>query len=189
MIDYNHYWNKGITYQQYLENFEKEITNGSISEHKDKLPINWQRTSRINKTFALEPEELEIIRNTPAPLKWLVITEHWCGDSAQIVPVINKIAEASNDKIELKIVYRDENLPLMDAHLFKKGRSIPKLLQLNESMRVVDTFGPRPTKAQELVEQLKANPETAAKYAEELHKWYAKDKQMVITRELLAIIP
>jgi hypothetical protein len=39
---------------------------------------------------------------------WLVISEGWCGDAAQLLPIINKMAVESG-KIDLRIVLRDEN--------------------------------------------------------------------------------
>jgi hypothetical protein len=186
--EYKTYWEKGIPYSDYLIRFEKEMKDGTAKTFADKMPINWQRTSRINKHFVLDDDSIESLNNLVHKRYWLVITEHWCGDSAQIVPVMDKITEASQGKIEQRLVYRDENLTLIDAHLFKGGRSIPKLIQLNEKMEVTGEYGPRPAIAQKLVMDLKSNPSTADKYSEELHKWYAKDQQVQLQRELMEFV-
>ena len=57
----------------------------------------------------------------------LVLAEGWCGDAAQILPVINKIAEYSS-LIDLKVVCRDENPELMDQFLTNGSKSIPKVI-------------------------------------------------------------
>lgn len=186
--EYKTYWEKGISYSEYLSRFEKEMKDGTATTMADKLPINWQRNSRINKHFVLDDDSIESLNNLVHKRYWLVITEHWCGDSAQIIPVINKIAESSNGKIELRLIYRDSNLTLMNAHLTNGGKSIPKLIQLNSNFEVTVEYGSRPAMAQKLVMDLKINPATATKYSEVLHKWYAKDQQVQIQRELMALV-
>ena len=110
------------------------------------------------------------------------------GDAAQNVPVLAAIAQASKGKIDLRIVFRDENLELMDAFLTNGGRSIPKLIQLNEAWEVMTTWGPRPEVAQNLVMELKANAETVDNYAEQLHLWYAKNRSEELVKEITALL-
>lgn len=187
-IDYGFYLAKGIDFSAYKENFEKELNSSDENPYKQYLPMNWQRLTRIERQVHLNAELLEAIASKEAKQNWLLISEHWCGDAAQIVPVLAAIAQASAEKINLKLVYRDQNLELMDAHLTNGGRSIPKLLILNESNELLASWGPRPKEAQDLVVRIKSNPETAANYAEELHKWYAHDKQVKIQEELLVLM-
>jgi hypothetical protein len=118
----------------------------------------------------------------------LVLTEHWCGDASQILPALHKIESVSEGKIEMKLVYRDQNLPLMDQYLTNNGRSIPKLIQLDFNYNVIGVWGPRPAIAQKLVEALKSNPATTANYANQLHLWYAKDKQKALEMEISALL-
>lgn len=187
-INYKTYIDKGIDYETYHNNHQHQITLGNAVTHAEYLPINLQRSERISKQLILLPELQNALNALESNCTWLVISEHWCGDAAQIVPVIAKVAAAANGKINLKIVYRDENLELIDAHLTGTSRSIPKLIQLNTNNEVVKTWGPRPNAAQEMVVKLKSNPETASSYAEELHKWYAQNKQKAIQEELLAFL-
>lgn len=186
--EYRSYWEKAIPFSEYLLRFEKQLKDGSATTMADKLPINWQRTSRINKHLLLDNENISELENLVHKRFWLVLTEHWCGDSAQIIPVMNKLAEASKGKIELRLLYRDENLSLMNEHLTYGVKSIPKLIQLNTDFEVTGEYGPRPAIAQKLVMDMKSDPLTAPKYSEELHKWYAKDQQVQIQRELMELI-
>lgn len=187
-IDYGFYLAKGIDFSRYKENFEKELNGSDENPYKQYLPMNWQRLTRIERHVQLNADLIAAIASKETTQNWLVITEHWCGDAAQIVPVLAALAQASEGKINLKLVYRDQNLELMDAHLTNGGRSIPKLLVLNASNELLASWGPRPKEAQDLVVQLKNNPETAANYAEELHKWYAHNKQVKIQEELLVLM-
>jgi thiol-disulfide isomerase/thioredoxin len=184
MIDYKSYFEKGISYEKYLENIESELQSKIETAYSKYIPMNAQRMKRLEKTFILNKELVSVHTN----IKWLVISENWCGDASQILPVINRVAESSDNKIELKIVYRDENAELIAQHLTNGSKSIPKLIQLTKDYKLISDWGPRPKTAQELVVQLKSNPETALTYSEELHKWYAKDKQTEILDELLKLV-
>ena len=114
----------------------------------------------------------------------MILTEHWCGDASQTLPALHAMAELSGGKIEMKILYRDQNDLLMNAYLTTGTRSIPKLIQLDEHLNVTGIWGPRPSVAQKIVRELKANPATAATYGNELHLWYAKDKQQTLEKEV-----
>ena len=61
-------------------------------------------------------------------------------------------------------------------------------MHLTEDYKLIADWGPRPKTAQALVVHLKSNPDTALTYSEELHKWYAKDKQTEILEELLKLV-
>ena len=187
-LDYAVYFEAGISFEQYVLEFEKSLELGDQVFNHQYLPLNWQRSSRILKQFEVGAAMLETMEALEHPVKWLLISEPWCGDASQIVPVLAKIAEASNGKIDLRLIYRDQHLPLIDAHLTNGGRSIPKLVQLNEQLQLEKTWGPRPVAAQEMVIRLKADPETAPNYAEELHKWYAHDKQQSIVSEIISFL-
>jgi thioredoxin-like negative regulator of GroEL len=143
---------------------------------------------RVEKTFEISSELAAQVKSLKHKTWWLVLTEHWCGDASQTLPVFNAIAELSNGEIELKLVYRDQNPELMDEYLTNGTRSIPKLIQLDEHYNVTAYWGPRPSVAQQLVKQLKANPAAAATYANELHLWYAKDKQKSLESEIVKLI-
>jgi thioredoxin-like negative regulator of GroEL len=143
---------------------------------------------RVEKTYNVSGELAAQLKSLKHKTYWLILTEHWCGDAAQILPVLNKVAELSEGKIEMKLVYRDQNEVLMDAYLTDGSRSIPKLVQLDEHFNVTGIWGPRPSVAQQLVKQLKSNPATASTYANELHLWYAKDKQQSLEKEIAQLI-
>lgn len=186
MIDYKEYFDKGIDYKEYLENFQKEIAIGDQSQFAQYLPQNWSRQSRLDRKFTLNEDLQSAISNTRETSNWLVITEHWCGDASQIVPIIHKVAKESNGKINLKFVYRDENEKLIDAHLTDgRSRSIPILLQLNSDFELIKVYGPRPLEAQNMVKFLLEKGED---YNIPLHTWYAKDKQRSIQDDLMKLL-
>ena len=74
---------------------------------------------------------------------WFVLTEGWCKDAAQIVPVLHALAKL-NSNIELKVLLRDDNLDLMDQYLTNgKRRSIPRLIAVDpDVMEELSSWGP-----------------------------------------------
>lgn len=185
-IDYKQYFDKAISYEEYLSNFQAEIAIGEESEFAQYLPQNWSRQSRLDRKFKLREDLQEAIDNIDKPINWLLITEHWCGDASQINPIINKVATESKGKINLGLVYRDENEALIDAHLTDgRSRSIPILLQLDKGYNLQSVYGPRPALAQELVKSLLAKGEV---YNIPLHTWYAKDKQQAVQADLVKLL-
>ncbi|UOQ98121.1 thioredoxin family protein [Hymenobacter sp. 5317J-9] len=151
--------------------------------------LNIQRMQRLDKTIELLPEVRKALDNLSEGYEWLVITEGWCGDAAQIVPVLEAVAQASQGKIATRYVLRDENLDLMDRYLTNGGRSIPKLVVLHtDTLTEAATWGPRPAPAQELFVRLKQEGVSYEDFATQLHSWYAKDRTRSTQRELLELL-
>ena len=185
---FSRYLQAGINYTQYKEQMAADLATNVDGKIKEYITINWQRMQRVEKTFSLSPEVVEQARNVNDRIWWLTLTEHWCGDAAQSLPVLNKVVASSEGKIVMKLLYRDQNAELMDAFLTSGTRSIPKLIQLDDQLNVTGVWGPRPAVAQQLVKQLRANPATAPGYANELHLWYARDKQQSIEAEISTLL-
>ncbi len=186
IIDYKQYFEMGISYEEYLENFQAEIAIGEESPFAQYLPQNWSRQSRLDRKFKLREDLQEETNKIDDAVNWLLITEHWCGDASQINPIINKVAVESNGKINLKLVYRDQNEALINAHLTDgRSKSIPILLQLDKDYKLLSVYGPRPAEAQVLVKALLAQEES---YNIPLHTWYAKDKQQAIQDDLVNLL-
>ncbi|MBD2769804.1 thioredoxin family protein [Hymenobacter sp. BT664] len=151
--------------------------------------LNIQRMQRLDKTIHLLPELQAALSQLRRPYVGLVLTEGWCGDAAQIVPVFEAVAQASQGQLSTRYLLRDENLDLMDCYLTNGGRSIPKLIVLHADTRVeVATWGPRPAPAQELFIRLKREQVPYEEFATQLHGWYAKDRTLSTQRELLALL-
>jgi len=184
----------GMTYPQYLEMTKEEQERSTVEnqsseerERADVKRLNIQRMTRIDKSY--EPgiditDEIEKIENKQL---WMVITENWCGDSAQNLPYIAKIASL-NKKIELRIILRDSNLEIMDNYLTNGTRSIPKLVVFDGEGIELFQWGARPKAAQDLVSELKAQGFEKKYFQEKLHSWYARNKGADIENEILLLI-
>jgi hypothetical protein len=190
----NDYIAKGFTYEDYSalldELVAKNLTTGpkqsETLSHFTKL--NRQRMRRLDKTVTLLPEAVDAAASVRRRMIWLVITEGWCGDAAQNVPIIEKIARASR-AIETRYVLRDENLELMDEHLTNGARSIPKLVALDaETHEVLGTWGARTAAAQSLYASLKSADAPKDEMMEALQRWYIEDHGVSIQREFVELI-
>jgi hypothetical protein len=150
--------------------------------------LNEVRMKRLEKTLKLDPEVEKTLQNLKSNQTWLVISEGWCGDAAQILPIIKLMSEAS-ENIDLKLVFRDENEELIHLFLTNGAKSIPKLLILDEAFNLINHWGPRPEGAKNLIIEYKANHgivDEAAKTA--LQKWYLEDKGISTMKEIVAIL-
>lgn len=151
--------------------------------------LNETRMNRLEKTIKITDENLLKLNNLDKGYIWLVISEGWCGDAAQLLPIFHKMA-VSTENIELKIVFRDENEALMNLFLTNGGKSIPKLIVLEkETLKVIADWGPRPAPAIKLVKDYKEKfgviDETIKT---ELQMWYLHDKGISTQNEILSLL-
>jgi len=150
--------------------------------------LNDRRMKRLDKTIKISEEALLEFQKLKQPQTWLVLAEGWCGDAAQNIPVLNKIAEATAH-IDLKIVLRDEHLALMNLFLTNGSSSIPKLIALDKDNNVLDSWGPRPTTATKMVADYKEkNAALDLAFKEDLHVWYHKDKGKSVQEDMVNLV-
>jgi hypothetical protein len=151
--------------------------------------LNEARMNRLEKTVKISTEIIQKLNQLNGDYIWLVISEGWCGDAAQILPVIYKMAELS-ERIDLKIVFRDENEDLMNLFLSNGTKSIPKLIILDKNtLEVLSDFGPRPIGAKQLILDYKAKHGIVDETAKtNLQLWYLHDKGLSIQKEILDLM-
>ncbi len=186
---------KSYSYPEYRSLITNLLQTGKTTGH-DQSPdlvhytqLNEARLHRLDKTMQLTQQVKEFLQQLDKDYLWLVISEGWCGDAAQLLPIFYKMAEVS-DRIELKIVLRDDNPELMDLFLTNGTRSIPKLIIVDKNTwEVVGHFGPRPQGAKQLIIDYKAAHgvvDEPAKIA--LQKWYLADKGVSTQNEIMALM-
>lgn len=189
------------SYRQLIDNlFAENKTTGN--DHSPAMlnytKLNLSRMNRLDKRSRLTNKTIEQLVKIEKPVIWLVLTEGWCGDAAQIVPVLNQMA-LENELITLRFILRDENLVIADAFLTNGARAIPKVLVLDAAtLEVLTTWGPRPVEMQKMVLDAKAaalattdekeRKDIRDASANNLHLWYAKDKTMTIQTEFLEVL-
>lgn len=183
------YVEKSMSYAEYIKLIDDLLLDGKTTGTNQSEAmfnygkLNRQRMHRLEKTVSLNESLREKLQNNKRKMIWLIITEGWCGDAAQNIPVIEKIATES-DAIETRYVLRDENLELMDAYLTNNARSIPKLIALDAlNFEEIGTWGPRPVAAMDLFIELRNRGVEKPLIMENLQRWYIADKNRTIQDE------
>jgi len=184
---------KEYTYPEYRSMIDDLLAEGLTtgtdqSESKVKYArLNVARMKRLDKTMKVIPELREILQNISKDYQWLVITEGWCGDASQSVPVIAAIA-ACSPHIDLRIILRDEFPEVMDQYLSGTSRAIPILvIRDKKSGKDLGRWGPRPKELMHLVSEWKQTLEHDA-FVEKIHAWYAQDKTQSLQHEIKELI-
>jgi thiol-disulfide isomerase/thioredoxin len=186
---------KSFTYTEYRKYITALFKEGKSTgnEQSEALlqytGLNEARMNRLEKTISVADDNVQKLQRLTKEYIWLVISEGWCGDSAQIIPVISKLADAS-EKIDLKIVFRDAQEELMNLFLTNGTRSIPKLIVLDKNtLQVLGEFGPRPKEATQLILDYKAEHDVVDDRGKTaLHMWYLHDKGLSTQQEIMAVM-
>jgi hypothetical protein len=181
-LEIEKYWAQGLSYADFRalmhDLHAKEMVTGT-NQSADLLAysiLNEQRMNRIDKHGVIA----EVVPSTEIK-RILVITEGWCGDSAQILPYMHKWA-LSNGHV-IRIVLRDENLDLMDQFLTNGARAVPMFLFINLEGVVEEQWGARPKVLQDAVAQWKSEGLTKETFITMIHKWYADDRGVTFIEE------
>ncbi len=116
----------------------------------------------------------------------LVLSEDWCGDAVNIVPIVSKLADSVSN-MDLRILARDENLDIMDTHLTGTSRSIPIVILLNKKYEECGWWGPRPRALQKWVVEKGISLPKAERY-KEVRTFYARDRGLTTMEEIVSML-
>lgn len=183
-------------YEEYRELIEELLDKGkttgeNYSEtmlHYTKM--NLHRMERLGRQIELRGVLSERLKNVERSMIWLVLTEGWSRDAAQMIPVIQKMAEQTK-RIQTRYILRDQHHEIMDRFLSEReGRTVPKLICLDaQTLNVLGEWGPRPNEAQELMNTLNNQEEHSSRsVSERMHKWYSDDRTFSVQDEFLPLL-
>jgi thiol-disulfide isomerase/thioredoxin len=184
---------KGMNYREYIQSVINDVASdpGTLSNEEKELleykKLNLQRSSRIERTYVISEELKSLIENIKDKQLWMVITEGWCGDSAQILPYIVKMAEL-NPNVDLRILLRDSNPDIIDLYLTNGTRSIPKFVVFDLEGNELFAWGPRPKALQTLINGWKSEGIVKPELYEKIHLWYGRNKGKEIEAEFIQIL-
>lgn len=187
------------TFSNYLDffNWTAELsanhqTSGDdqTEEHKEFTQLNYKRMEKWNKIFHVSDEMKNTLSSLKTKQHWVVITETWCGDSAQNLPILAKIAEASGGNIQLKILMRDKNPEWMNRYLTNGAKSVPKLIAFDEHENELFVWGPRPEAGMVITRHWQANKDSITKeqFHLDLHTFYAHNKGLAVQSEIVDLL-
>ena len=179
------------TYRNLIDKYEAEGKSSGTEQTQDQVhytALNQKRYKRLDKTIQIPEDKAQYFASYDKSVCLLVITESWCADAAQIVPVVHKISEC-NPKLTMKLVFRDENEELMNLFLTNGGKAIPVVIFLDLEDKVLAHWGSRPSTATQMVAEEKAkNGKLTPEFKEELQKWYNQDKGTTIISDFIKIL-
>ncbi|MCC7301291.1 MAG: thioredoxin family protein [Bacteroidia bacterium] len=176
--------NHSYRYHEYSELVQRLGAEGKTSGTEQKeaqlaaTKLNAQRMKRLDKTAVIPEALCAKLGGLHRRWIWVLLTEAWCGDGAQNIPYIGKLA-ACSPQIDLRLILRDEHPEIMDQFLTNGTRSVPKLVCIDaEKMLILGSWGPRSKEIQDRVLQFKKEHPAVPheEFLENLHGWYAKDK-------------
>ncbi len=186
---------KGLDVNKFISELEEYLTinnQSNLNEAEQSLyeyrRMNLARMKRIAKSYSPSEELVRLISDIRNPQIWMILTEDWCGDSAQTLPYIAKLAEI-NRNITLRLLKRDDNTDIMDQYLHNgKSRSIPKLVAFDMNGNELFQWGPRPKLLAELVSEWKKVTPEKKDLLEKIHLWYGRDRGKELEKEFISII-
>jgi hypothetical protein len=180
-----------LSYPDYRQQINDTLAvppaDASAEKMRPYLKTNAVLMDEYDDSYRVSPELLEAVMQGP-PVTWLVITEGWCGDAAFNVPLFHILAKQAPEKVKLCLVLRDSNLELMDANLTDGGRSIPKLIVLNDALAPIGFWGPRPSGLQQQMKQWKNDGLELKELIPKVHRWYDTDKTRSLQQELTRLV-
>jgi len=192
-MNYHDILNKSMpysTYRQLISDLllQNKTTGPDQSESMvEYARVNLHRIKRLEKTIKIDAELDNKLKEIETTQTVIAITEGWCGDAAQNLPLFDLISQ-KYDQIKLYAVLRDENPEIMDDYLSNGARAIPKIIWFNSSLEEKFTWGPRPAAAQELINACKLQGKSKEEWSVDLHTWYSKDLTQSAQKELLSLI-
>jgi hypothetical protein len=149
--------------------------------------LNLHRSGRISRTWQPSQELKALAVCLTGPQLWMVLTEPWCGDSAQCLPCLAVLADGLPN-VDLRVLQRDDNLDIMDQFLTDGKRSIPMLVAFDPDGNELFRWGPRPAAAQRVVDAALAEGLDKPERLERLHLWYGRDRGRHLDAELVEVL-
>lgn len=99
-----------------------------VDEYVGTMALNQAVFAERIETTELTDEQRRLFAGDP--VKILVLTEDFCGDSAQLIPPVARLARESDD-VEVRVLRRDENRDLAAGYRRKDGyQAIPVFIVL-----------------------------------------------------------
>jgi hypothetical protein len=183
----------GLTYPAYRQHISEVMATSAPDEHLAKLlphyHENVERMDKVAPTVTVLPELQAALDNLTQRYLWAIITEGWCGDASQTVPIMEAVAQASGGHIETRYLLRDSHPDLIDRYLTNGGRAIPIAVLLHaDTLTEAGVWGPRPAPLQAIMQDLKARETPFKEIVTQVHAWYDQDATRTTQHELLALV-
>ena len=165
------------------EHWEAALEFGAFVETARNNPQLWRE---VHARAQPPAEAVERARALSGRWHLLVLSEDWCGDCVNTVPVLARLA-ALAPNLQLRILARDQNPDLMDTHLTGTTRSIPVVLALDEEFVEHGWWGPRPAELQRWFLESGRTMDRVER-GRAIRRWYVEDRGASTVREVLEML-
>jgi hypothetical protein len=158
----------------------------TIGTYIDAAETNQEFWRGVHRTARVPDDLAARARAVRGEWNLLALSEHWCGDAVNSVPVIARLAELIPGA-RFHVLARDANPDLMDEHRTRGTRSIPVVMIFDHAFIEQGWWGPRPGVLQQwfLAEgTLLEKPDRSRRVRE----WYARDRGRSAQQEVLALV-
>jgi len=188
-----HVTESALTPSAYLEVMEQRAAvdpaglKGTEAERVEFAKLNLHRVGRIRRTWRPSEKLASLLRRINRPQLWMVLTEPWCGDSAQCLPCLEILA-ASNPHFTIRYMLRDDNLEIMDNYLTDGKRGIPLMVAFDMEGGELFHWGPRPAEAQNVFDAAVAEGLEKPAKLEKLHLFYGRNRGRALDGELVTVL-
>lgn len=182
------YVDSGLTWGEYVAHMQEVIENGDKENDKYQYySLNLTRMERLAKKIKLTDEQQARLSKLGKDISLIMITEGWCGDASQILPVVHKLVEKS-EKVDDVVNLRDSS-DLIDKYLTNGGKSIPIIVGVDaHTHEELFKWGPRPAWGADYLKRYKSGEINHDEFVIELQKKYNKDKGQTILNEFLDLM-
>lgn len=185
----------GMSYKEYRGLIEQLLIGGQTTGENQSAAMidytrnNVQRMNRLDSRIVLDDLLLMTLHSLKNDWYWVVLTEAWCGDAAENIPILAKIASAT-PRIRMKLLLRDEYPELFNHYTAENNKSIPLLICLTQEELVeLGTWGPRPAPVQKIVSNYKMDAKnTQEEFMQNIIQWYRSDRGNTLQNEMNVLI-
>jgi hypothetical protein len=183
----------GLPYPAYRQHIAEVLATPAPDAPLAKLLPYYQenvaRMNRVAPTVAVLPQLQAALKQLTNKYSWAIITEGWCGDASQTVPIFEAIAQASGGQLETRYFLRDAHPDLIDKYLTNGGRAMPIAVLLRaDSLAEAGVWGPRPAPLQAIMQELKTRETPSQEIVAQMQAWYDHDATRTTQHELLALV-
>lgn len=137
------------------------------------------------RTASVSENAVDRLARVRGSWRLLALSEDWCGDAVSTLPVVARLAELTG--WDFRVLARDANLDIMDAHLTSGTRSIPVVMVLDAHFVSQCWWGPRPAVVQRWMrnEALWLDKDVRGRRK---RAWYARDRGRTTVQEVIETV-
>ena len=115
--------------------YDRYVQNGTEEQQR--------RWTHVYEAARLTDDQSRMVREFVREMKILVFSGIWCGDCIEQCPLIQRIAEANPEKIQLRFLERPRDGELPESLRMNGGSRVPVVLFFSEDGEWCATAGDR----------------------------------------------